>query len=123
MTKSRPVKRGREPHRLPPVGHQFLYKLEDRDVEPLHGTWNSQEIQAIRGNRFLIEKIIRRREGSSAPSSKDKRAGSRGADKQRECLVKWKGWPAKFNTWIPESDVEVLFQNEQQGPATRTSHV
>jgi len=23
-------------------------------------------------------------------------------------LVKWKGWPNKFNTWIPESDIENL---------------
>ena len=33
------VKRGTQPH--PSVHHQFLYKLEDRAGEPLHGTWNS----------------------------------------------------------------------------------
>ena len=100
-----------------------LYKLEDRDGEAHHGTWNSQEIQASRGNRFLVEKIIRRPERSSAQYSKDKRAGCRRADKQPEWLLKRKGWPAKFPTWIPESDDEVLFKNEHQGPASTTSNI
>ena len=24
----------------------------------------------------------------------------------KTCFVKWLGWPSKFNSWIPEKDVE-----------------
>ena len=90
-----------------PARHQFLYKLEDRAGEPLHGTWHSQKIQPIRANRFLIEKIIRRRQRAQE-DPKAKRASSRSEANAPECLVKWKGWPTKFNTWIPESDIADL---------------
>ena len=26
--------------------------------------------------------------------------------KQPEVLVKWLGWPSKFNSWIPKNDVK-----------------
>ena len=29
----------------------------------------------------------------------------RGRGKNKEALVKWKGWPKKFNSWIPASDL------------------
>ena len=38
---------------------------------------------------YKIEKIIKRRKRS----------------KQQEILVKWKGWPEKFNSWIAEKSV------------------
>ena len=45
----------------------------------------------IAKNRFLIEKVNR------------KRTNDKG---EQEVLVNWKGWPVKFNTWIPASDLE-----------------
>ena len=114
-------RRGTRHHPL--VRHQFLYKLEDRAGEPLHGTWNSQEIQPIRANRFLIEKVLRRRERAQV-ESKAKRVRSQSAVNERECLVKWKGWPAKFNTWIPESDIAELYstKNIKKSTARATLH-
>ena len=48
-------------------------------------------MQEIAKNRFLIEKVIR------------KRTTDKG---EQEVLVKWKGWPGKFNTGIAASDLE-----------------
>ena len=80
-----------------------LYELRDKGGEDIKGSWYSEELQPIEKNRYLIEKIIRKRKGrklsgnSSAPA---------------EVLVKWKGWPAKFNTWIPADDLIRIKKNE-----------
>ena len=55
------------------------------------GSWYPEEVQEIGKNRYLIEKVI--------PNRKSKKGAN-------ELLVKWKGWPAKVNTWVPESDLE-----------------
>jgi hypothetical protein len=39
---------------------------------------------------FKIEKIIKRKKINGT----------------KDVLVKWLGWPSKFNSWIPEKDVE-----------------
>ena len=77
-----------------------VYKLEDRSGEPIEGIWYSEELQPITENRYLVERIIRKRtavpkEGEGPPTTPT----------TTECLVKWRGWPAKFNTWVPESDL------------------
>ena len=79
--------------------NNIVYKLEDKEGESIQGTWYQKEIQPIRSNRYLIERVIRRRpiKKTITGSSTDKN--------ERECLVKWKGWPNKYNTWIPESDL------------------
>ena len=63
----------------------------DKRGEELKVSWYPEEEQENAKNRFLIEKVIR------------KRATDKG---EQEVLVKWKGWPVKFNTWIPASDLE-----------------
>ena len=68
-----------------------VYKLKDTGGEELKGSWYPEEIQEISTNKYLIEKVIRKRKGQ---------------DGEEELLVKWKGWPTKFNTWIPASDVD-----------------
>ena len=68
-----------------------VFKLTDKGGEEIKGSWYPEEVQEITKNRYLIEKVIR------------KRTTSKG---EKELLVKWKGWPAKFNTWVPESDLE-----------------
>ena len=70
-----------------------VYKLRDYENEDMTGTWYPEELQPIDKNRYLIEKILRRR---TAPSG------------QNEIFIKWKGWPVKFNSWIPESNIERL---------------
>ena len=68
-----------------------VFRLIDKGEEELKGSWYPEEVQEIANNRFLIDKFIR------------KRTTDKG---EQEVLVKWKGWPVKFNTWIPASDLE-----------------
>jgi len=68
-----------------------VYKLKDEAGEEVKGNWYPEEVQAIKKNRYLIEKILRKRKAKKG---------------ETEVFVKWKGWPQKFNSWIPESDLE-----------------
>ena len=68
-----------------------LFQLIDKGAEEFIGSCYPEEVKDITKNRDLIEKVIR------------KQKAKKGA---KEVLVKWKGWPAKFNTWVPESDLE-----------------
>ena len=68
-----------------------VFKMTDKGGEEIKGSWYPEEVQEIIKNRDLIEKVIR------------KRTTSKG---EKELLVKWKGWPAKFNTRVPESDLD-----------------
>ena len=70
-----------------------VLKLADKGGEPIKGSWYPEELQEIKTNRYLIEKILRRRTDPK---------------KGKEGFVKWKGWPQKFNTWIPASDLEYV---------------
>ena len=60
--------------RDPPV-----YKLKELDGELIKGTFYETELQKV------IEKVLRRR----------------GKGGQAEVLVHWKGWPKKYDSWIP----------------------
>ena len=73
--------------RDPPV-----YKLKDYDQEELSGTFYNEELQKVikEDDVYEVEKILK----------------SRGKGKNREVLVKWLGYPAKFNSWIPASEVK-----------------
>ena len=68
-----------------------VFKLTDKGGEEIKGSWYPEEGHEITKNRYLIEKVIR------------KRTTSKG---EKELLVKWKGWPGKFNIWFAESDLE-----------------
>ncbi|XP_070550282.1 uncharacterized protein [Ptychodera flava] len=64
-----------------------LYKLKDFDEEELEGTFYEQELQKVvkkEDDVFRVEKILETR----------KRKG------KTEYLVKWYGWPSKFNSWV-----------------------
>ena len=68
-----------------------VYKLKDMTGEPIRGTFYKQDIQAApEDETYIIEKKIRKRKVGNNPP---------------EVLVKWKGWPAKFNSWIAESEL------------------
>ena len=72
-----------------------MYKLKDYNNDLIEGYFYEAELQlAYIGQDVLykIEKIIQKRN----------------RNKINEVLVKWKGWPAKFNSWIPESEVQRL---------------
>ena len=73
------VKR-RLPH-YPPV-----YILEDYGKEEVDGLWYEPELQKVVQEVYWIEKIIKRGKAKS--------------------LVKWAGYPEKFNSWIPNRDIK-----------------
>lgn len=71
--------------REPPV-----YRISDLLGEAIQGTFYAQELQKVRPKEeFLIEKIMKKRT----------RKG------QLEYYVKYRGYPDKFNQWIPSSNL------------------
>lgn len=73
-----------------------LYKLSDiNGDETIKGDFYESELQRVdkdENSLWVIEKIIKRR----------KRRGV------TECLVKFQGFPSKFNQYIPERDIKTL---------------
>ena len=63
------------------------YKLVDLQGEKVTGSFYEQELQKAKQEIFRIEKIIRR------------------DYKKKSALVKWKGYPDKFNSWVPLSEL------------------
>ena len=69
-----------------------VYKLKDFAEEPITGLFYPEEIERVDKSgeaTYKIEKIIRKRKVNG----------------HIEVLVKWKGWPTKFNSWINQEDV------------------
>ena len=69
------------------------YCLCNLDGEDIKGTFYEAEFQLVNYSAqgsFEIEKVIKKR----------------GHSKKEEVLVKWKGWPEKFNSWILASDLQ-----------------
>jgi hypothetical protein len=69
---------------------QTVYKLEDASGEPIEGVYYRSELQPAPRNPRQVEQVIQRRG-----------KGNRG-----EALVKWVGWPEKFNSWILHSELK-----------------
>ena len=72
--------------RQPPV-----YKIKDLQGEPVTGIFYEQELVKVVKEEeiYKIEKVIRKRKRNN----------------KTEILVKWVGYPDKFNQWIPQSDL------------------
>ncbi|XP_068690215.1 uncharacterized protein [Montipora foliosa] len=78
--------------RDPPV-----YRLKEADGDWIQGTFYEFELQKVietEKHLFRIETILKRR--------------GRGANK--EVLVHWKGWPKKYDSWIPHNQLVALHQ-------------
>ena len=75
--------------RRPPV-----YKIKDYDGDELHGTFYEEELQKVfkHNDTYEIEKILKKR----------------GKGKNVQYLVKWLGYPNKFNSWVTESEIKHL---------------
>ncbi|CAB3994981.1 uncharacterized transposon-derived [Paramuricea clavata] len=75
--------------RDPPV-----YKLKDLDGEELKGAFYEKELQKIikEDDVYEIEKILKKR----------------GRGNNVHYLVKWLGYPNKFNTWVPASEINKI---------------
>lgn len=71
-----------------------VYELEDLAGEQIDGLFYEPELQRVKkdvdNDTFEIDKIIR----------------SRGHGASKQVLVSWKGYPAKFNSWISADSVQ-----------------
>ena len=60
------------------------YRLSEWDGTPIKGTFYEPDVQKVQmsdDSLFRVEKVLRR--------------------KGRNVLVRWKGWPSKYDSWIP----------------------
>ena len=64
----------------------ITYKLRDLMEEEIEGSWYEEQLQKTDQDRFRVEKVLRKKNGNA--------------------LVKWSGYPPKFNSWIPLTDLE-----------------
>jgi len=55
--------------------------------ETIKGSFYEQELQKAKQQTFRIEKVIRRN------------------NKKKMALVKWRGYPDKFNSWVSFKDL------------------
>ena len=75
-------------------GHPIVYKIKDYGEEPIKGTFYSEELQKVtEPESFHIEKVIRKKKNPDGSVS---------------CLVKWKGYPEKFNSYVLEKDLKKI---------------
>ena len=71
---------------------QPIYRVVDWYDRELKGTFYENELQKVEASDediFKIEKVIK----------------YKGRGKNKEALVHWLGWPKKFDSWIPASDI------------------
>ncbi|XP_022807362.1 uncharacterized protein LOC111344404 [Stylophora pistillata] len=66
----------------------ITYKLKDLLGEEIKGSFYEQEMLRAKQVVFRIEKVIRKSKGKA--------------------LVKWSGYPEKFNSWIDESELQKI---------------
>ena len=63
-----------------------LYKVVEWDGTPIKGTFYEQDLQKVQlddQSLFRVEKVLKRKKG--------------------QVLVRWKGWPSKYDSWIPSN--------------------
>ena len=83
--------------RVNETSRPVTYKIEDLGREPVIGIFYSQEIQRVEPEQiFEIDAVL------------GKRIRKIGGKKWvKEVKVHWKGYPSKFDSWIPESELIV----------------
>ena len=72
-------------------GPVHTYKIRELDDTPLQGTFYEQDLQKVYMDddaMFRIEKVLKCQKG--------------------QALVKWKGWPDKYNSWVAIKDLKTL---------------
>lgn len=79
------------------------YRLKDYAGEVVSGTFYEYQLKkAYEQTTYLVEKVLRTRT----------RRG------QKQLLVRWRGWPAKYDSWVSEEDVSAL---KRSSPETAIS--
>ena len=68
----------------------LVYKIKDLVNEEIEGAFYKEQLQKTDQDIYRVDRILRKR---------------RKADGTQEVLVKWAGWPDKFNSWEPAADI------------------
>ena len=72
--------------------HPVVYVLEDLNGEALDGTFYNEELQRVSlPDQYDILKIL----------------DTRGKGRSKKLLVRWKGYPPSFDSWIPASQLKI----------------
>lgn len=66
-----------------------MYEVEEWDGTPIEGNFYAEELSLVLGDVFKVERIIRRKVRNGV----------------RSAYVKWEGFPAKYNSWVAETDI------------------
>ena len=67
-----------------------IYKLKDLNNEEIKGSFYEPELLKAEQDVFRIDKVVKR------------------DYKKKKALIKWKGYSADFNSWIPIKDIKNL---------------
>ncbi|XP_048588389.1 uncharacterized protein LOC125572221 [Nematostella vectensis] len=71
-----------------PKQKDYAYRLREYDGSWLEGRFYEPELQPVHideeGELYRIERVVK----------------SRGKGRGKEYFVKWRGWPAKYNSWV-----------------------
>src|SRR5579859_3658577 len=67
-----------------------VYLVKDLNGEELRGVFYEHKLQSVdKPELFAIEKVLKRK----------------GKGRSEQCLVKWKGYPKSFNSWVSSKEV------------------
>ena len=69
----------------------IVYKLKDLADEEIEGGFYREQLQKTNQEIYRIDKVVRKRKLKNG---------------NEESLVRWSGYPDKFNSWIPSNDVQ-----------------
>lgn len=75
-----------------------MYKVKDFQNEPIKGNFYESELQKVQKDEdalWFIEKKLKKRKRNGVI----------------QWLVKFEGWPNKYNQWIPEKDVKEVLES------------
>ncbi|XP_039309108.1 uncharacterized protein LOC105199763 [Solenopsis invicta] len=85
-----------------------VYELSDLMGEVIDGIFYEQELARIEKNlqeeEYIVDRVIR----------------SKGRGANRQLLVSWRGYPSKFDSWIPASSLSNL-RDDGNGPISHDS--
>lgn len=74
-----------------------MYSLSEYDHTPIEGKFYANELTKYSGGLYKIENILQRRTRKGV----------------KEMLVKWRSYNSKYNSWIPELNVEKQFKQDE----------
>jgi len=70
--------------------YPITYKLKDLNGEEIKGSFYEKELQLTKqGDTYIVEEILK----------------TKGKGKNKQYLIKWLGYPNKFNSWVSEKDM------------------